>query len=589
MNRTGSLQKKLHRFDEQLASLAHYQRAVRYLLESLPNWLQSKRAVLLVTNESENRLCFEKAIGFKPLVSSAGLTPSDPLAVLLQSQPRTIFRAPNERFEQAVEKSLFLKKLTTDFQPSMVIPLPIWGRLWGALLLDPPEGIRRSTMNLNQLLCVIGEKAALVLRHSRMLYLLRRSTLEKELWLEITRNINSILDLDQLLETILDGLQQVVPYDKGAILLLDPRNKSIARVSRRGPAPLLSESDLAKKSEGLCSWVLQHSKPVVVHDVSRDRRYFPLYPDTQSEMDVPILHRDKTLGIFNLESSKKFAFGKNDRKLIQAFASQIAVAIDNAWLYSELVEKKEMEQELRLARRLQRALLPRRRPDVEGYDFAAINIPSRRVGGDLYDFIQFSQNRVGLAIGDVAGKGTPGALLMATLYSTYRSMIRLPIPLNQMIFELNNVLSDRISHHSFVTFFYGLLSVDADELLYCNAGHCHPILLHQDGSYEMLATGGTVLGFVHDAPYELGRAYLQPGDLLFLYTDGITEAMDPDEEFYGEQRLLDALREWRDLPTQSILRRIFRTIKTFSKSSRLQDDFTAMAVSVHVKHDNTSY
>jgi len=189
----------------------------------------------------------------------------------------------------------------------------------------------------------------------------------------------------------------------------------------------------------------------------------------------------------------------------------------------------------------------------------------------------------------VAGKGTPGALLMATLYSTYRSMIRLPIPLNQMIFELNNTLTDRISSHSFITFFYGLISAEIDEILYCNAGHCQPILLHPDGSHEVLDAGGTVLGFVHDAPYSLGRAPLQCGDLLFMYTDGITEAADRQGDFFGEQRLIACLREWRHLPVKSILRKIYRTVKEFTGDARLQDDFTALAVSVSDKSDTADY
>ncbi|NLP11477.1 PP2C family protein-serine/threonine phosphatase, partial [bacterium] len=242
-----------------------------------------------------------------------------------------------------------------------------------------------------------------------------------------------------------------------------------------------------------------------------------------------------------------------------------------------------------IARQLQRILLPRRWPVVDGYDFAALNIPSRAVGGDLYDCISLSSHRIGLTIGDVAGKGIPGALLMATLYSTYRSMVRLPVPVNEMIFELNNVLKDRISNQSYITFFYGVLSTETDELFYCNAGHCHPILLHADGRWEPLEAGGTVLGFVHNAPYELGRIQLQPGDLIFLYTDGITEAMDPQGEFFGEERLLANLREWRRLPVRGILRNAFRTIKSFTKDVRLQDDFTAMAVSVTPKENKSIY
>jgi sigma-B regulation protein RsbU (phosphoserine phosphatase) len=301
------------------------------------------------------------------------------------------------------------------------------------------------------------------------------------------------------------------------------------------------------------------------------------------------VHRDKVLGIINLESNRKGAFAKKDRLLVQAFSGQAAVAIENAWLYKELIDKRELEKELKVAKRLQRALLPRRWPEVSDYEFSALNIPSRTVGGDLYDFVQFSADRIGITIGDVAGKGTPGAILMATLYSTYRSLVRLPIPLDQMMSELNNILKSRIASHSFITFFYGVINTESQILTYVNAGHCPPLLIHADSQHEELHQGGTVLGFIQDTPYELGQVKLQQGDLLFLYTDGITEAQSPQEEFFGEERLIRSLYEMRGNSAGVILRKIFRAIKLFTGGVRPQDDFTAMAVKVGPKTSLITY
>ena len=589
LNSSEHYKKQFKQFSDGLANYSQYQGALRFVMAALPVLCGANRVVLLITREPERWLSFEKAVGFRPAVPAASLSKTDPLQKLLSSSKEMRFVQPDSLIAQTVGQSAFWRKLGIKWTPSLVLPLSIDGKLWGAVLCDTPTSFEARLVNRASLLLEAGRQTALVLRHTRLTYLLRRTALEKDLLLALSRKINATLDLDKLLEMILDSLQQVVPYDKGSIFLLDPRGKSIARSVHRGPTPLFDDRCFAQKREGLCAWVLQNNKPVLVHDVSKDARYFPMYLDTQSELDVPLIHHERILGVLNLESNQKAAFQKSQRKLVQAVAGQAAVAIDHAWLYAEAMEKKEMERELNIARQLQRVLLPRRWPRVDGYDFAALNIPSRAVGGDLYDCIQLSSQRIGITIGDVAGKGIPGALLMATLYSTYRSMVRLPVPVNEMIFELNNVLKDRISHQSYITFFYGVLSTETDELFYCNAGHCHPILLHADGRWEPLDAGGTVLGFVHNAPYELGRIQLQPGDLIFLYTDGITEAMDPQGEFYGEDRLLANLREWRRLPVKGILRNAFRTIKSFSNDVRLQDDFTAMAIAVTPKQNKSIY
>jgi phosphoserine phosphatase RsbU/P len=589
MNRIETIQDRLLQFNTQFATLMRYPQAVSYLLNSIPSWFSSPKAILLVTKEPEQWPSLEKVHGFRPATKSVILSKNDPLAALLHSNKLVVALPSGHEKTHITFSSEFIKSIDPSFKLNFIIKLRVLGMLWGALLLESPVAAHPQRKKLDQLLTQTGEIVGVTLRHARLLYTFRRAALEKDLLLDISRSINSTLQLDQLLENVLDSLRQVVPYDKGSVFVLDPRTKSIARAARRGPAPLIDEVNFVKKSEGLCTWVLNNGRPVVVHDVSKDRRYFPMYLDTQSELDVPIVHREKVLGIINLESNRKGAFGKNDRMLVQAFSGQAAVAIENAWLYKELLDKRELEKELKIAKQLQRALLPRRWPKIGDYDFSALNIPSRAVGGDLYDFVQLSADRIGITIGDVAGKGTPGAILMATLYSTYRGLVRLPMPLHHMMSELNNILRSRIASYSFITFFYGVINTESEELTYCNAGHCPPLLVHADGSYEELHNGGTVLGFVQDTPYELGLVKLRQSDLLFLYTDGITEAQSPQEEFFGEERLIHALRDMRDNSAGVILRKIFRSVKMFTGGVRPQDDFTAMAIKVGSKTSLVSY
>ncbi len=464
------------------------------------------------------------------------------------------------------------------FGCEVIIPLRYNRQIVGLLLLSKPGKITILNKPLIRALWVLGDRAGVSLKHTQMLMDLRRESVEKSVLLELGRKMNSILELDKLMDILLDSLQQVVHYDKIAIFLLGPNTEEIERVARRGPFPLFEEKEFLQKGAGLVAWAVEHKKSVIVKDVSNDTRYFPLYLDTRSEMDVPIIFQNKILGVFNLESNHLNNFTDRDRRLVQALAAQAAIAIENAWLYTQLKEKQEMEKELRTAQKFQRALLPRRMPDVDGYEFAAIHVPSRLIGGDIYDFIRFGDGRLGIAVGDVSGKGTPGAILMATLFSMYRGLVRLGMSVDQMMHDLNNTLKRRISVSSFITFFYGELTPKTGEFIYCNAGHCAPIVHRSTGDIAFLEKGGTVLGFVDDVEYQIGRTTIQPGDTILLFTDGVTEAMNHEEEIYGDDSLVEFLKRQVTFLPQIVLRDLFKTIQQFTGSKRPQDDFTAVIV-----------
>lgn len=577
-SRKSSLIPELKKFIKQFSTLTDYSKAVALLLRGSIRLIDATSVILLRTNDAEKGLQFERAFGFPKKITNPTLSHNDSLLKLLQYRSAIFQIDKNEKYKDLLRLSIFMNQLPQSFSCQLVIKLTVNNVLYGALLYSDPIKANLNNPKVRYLLAELGERAGVTLRHARLLLSLRREALEKDLLLETGRNISSTLDQDELLDLILDQLRSVVHYDKGSIFLLDPRTKNIARVARRGPMPLFDQSNFLKKSEGLCTWVIKNAQPVVVDDVATDSRYYPIYLDTQSEMDVPILNRDRVLGLFNLESNRKNAFTKRDRRLVQALAGQAAIAIDNAWLYKQVLIKKELENELKIAKRFQRALLPRHIPQTDDFSFAALNIPSRTVGGDIYDFIQFSDRRIGITIGDVAGKGTPGAILMATLYSTYRGIIRKRMPINQMMYELNNILKGRISSSSFITFFYGELAPATGEFIYCNAGHFPPLLVHENGDVETLSNGGTVLGFISNTRYEIGRIFIKPNDLLFFYTDGITEASSPEDELYGEERLLAFLNMHQNMQPKQLLRQIFRVIRQFTGLNRTQDDFTAVAI-----------
>jgi sigma-B regulation protein RsbU (phosphoserine phosphatase) len=562
----------LRRLSRRLASMIDYDRILEQFCSGLEGLLHTRRILILKTSATGKKFSVIHACRFtEPVAPESTLLDLPALHALYRANKTIFFKS------ESVSVGSFEGFDRIDFHPDLVLKLTRRNRCVGFVLLEQlnPD---RNLAHLQKAFNELGERTGTALRHAGLLQLYQRSAREKELLLELGRKISSILHLDELLESIIDELSKVVQYDKAAIFLLSDRNRKISRLARRGPSPLFDESEFIKKGEGLAGWVLKVQRPVIVRDVHKDPRYFPLYLDSKSEMDVPIIHKKKILGVFNLESNTRNAFSRSDLHLVQVLASHAAVAIENARLYEEFTEKREIEKELRTAKRFQKALLPRSMPRVPGYDFAAINIPSRTIGGDLFDFISFSDGRIGVAIGDVSGKGTPGAILMATLFSMYRGLVRMGMPIDHMMFDLNNQIKKRISSSSFITFFYGELFPHTGEFIYCNAGHCAPSLLRLNGQVEKLEMGGTVLGFIENTGYEIGKTQIHQGDLLVLYTDGLTETMDYSEEIYGEERLDALLKQNINEKPSRLLRLLFKSIQMYSQMKKPQDDFTTVIV-----------
>gem|GEM_PF-464897 len=570
---------EIRRFIKEFSTFVKYRNAVSTLCKETMRLFKASGVVLLLETDSKEVMEVASICGFESAAKLPNLTGDDPLWNLLHSSKQPVEIRNDSPFVSILQESTFMRSIGPQFSCRLIVRLTFNGKTIGALLYSLPASSVVNFSTVRPVLAELGERAGVTLRHARLLRNLKRESQEKDLLLDIGRKINSTLNLDELLNLILDSLQQVVHYDKAAISLVDHRTKIIGKIARRGPQNIPENMLILKVLEGLCAWVLNHQKPVVVEDVSQETRYYALYNDTKSEMDVPIISRDNILGVFSLESNMIGAFSRRDRRLVQALAGQAAIAIENARLLQEMLEKQELERDLKIARRFQRALLPRTLPRVSGYDFAAINVPSKTVGGDLYDFIQFSDGKIGIAIGDVAGKGTPGAIIMAMLYSTYRGLVRQKMPMDRMMHDLNNLLKKRISPSSFITFFYGELNPSTGEFVYSNAGHCVPFLLRADGRVERLTEGGLVLGFLSDMKYEVGRTQLQMGDLLLLFTDGVTEAMPAGKnEIFDESRLLTLLHENRDASSLVLLRRIYHKVKAYTGSSRPQDDLTAVVV-----------
>jgi sigma-B regulation protein RsbU (phosphoserine phosphatase) len=270
------------------------------------------------------------------------------------------------------------------------------------------------------------------------------------------------------------------------------------------------------------------------------------------------------------------AFLEEDRRMLELFGNQVAIALENARLHKQALEKERLERELDLAADIQRQLLPTRLPEVEGFEFAGWNRPARHVGGDYYDLRSTEDGGVHLVLGDVTGKGMPAALLVSTLHSALRLLLSAR-PFDAELFQhLNRHIAEASGSNKFITMAAAKLDPATGHLDYVNAGHNPPLLVRAGGEVVELPSGGMPLGMFAAAPYQIGSAGLEPGDLLCIFSDGITECESPEGEEFGPERLAGLLKRASDLPLPEIVRAIDEAAVGFVAGGPQGDDQTVV-------------
>jgi phosphoserine phosphatase RsbU/P len=401
------------------------------------------------------------------------------------------------------------------------------------------------------------------------------------LLLEVSNKISATLDVDALLDHLIDTLRSVVRYDAAGIYVIkrNVQSRVIETMTTRGYDGPGAQRDLILKfGQGIVGSVIQSGKYAIIPDVRVDDRYVLARRTTLSEITAPIVLNERVIGAFNLESDTLDAFSEADVEVLQFFANAAAISIEKAVLHEELVEKKRIESQLEVARKVQASLLPDKPPDLVGYDIAAINLPTYEVGGDYYDYINFGSNQLGVAIADVSGKGVAASLIMATFRAALRTQVRNDFSLSHIMKVLNFHLLESTSDAQFVTGVYGVLDPASGRFTYTNCGHNPPILVRPDGTFDELTTGGPVLGILENAQYEEAIINILPGDALVLYTDGVVEAASEDGREFGIRRLEQTLQASLDLAARKIIRAIMDATRSFTETDSYEDDFTLVVV-----------
>jgi len=333
----------------------------------------------------------------------------------------------------------------------------------------------------------------------------------------------------------------------------------------------------------LTGWMLVNKNPLLINDFQNDRRFHSAPSGTdfpiKSLLSVPMQMKGKMIGlitVFNKKSESGFTI--NDQRLLGIIAAQSAHVIENARLYIHEQTLLKLQEEMRLAYDIQVNLLPKENPVVEGYQIAGKSIPAKEVGGDYYDFVSIDKNNLAFCLADITGKGIPAALLMSNLQATFRGQTLLKNSCKDSVAFANDLLFHNTSPTKFATLFNGILNKEKNEITYTNAGHNNPFLIKSDNTIIRPDVGGVIVGIMPSVPYNEEVIQFEEGDLLVIFSDGITEAMNSEEEEYEEERFTKLLLENKDKSAEKLITLIIKEVTDFCEGQPQMDDMTVVII-----------
>lgn len=412
--------------------------------------------------------------------------------------------------------------------------------------------------------------------------LLKISIQELSILNEIAIAVSSTLSFDKIIDLIVTKCIKHLQVEQCAVMLLNKENKitPLQTMIRRADASKFTLS--YKLDTQLTGWMLKYQQPLLINDFENDERIriknlvdFSIC----NLLSVPLLYKGEMIGVltvFNKRNKKELTL--DDQRLLSIIASQSAQVIENAKLFEEEKKYLILQEELKTAKEIQINLLPKEPPKIDGYDFSAINIPAKEVGGDYFDFIKITDSKIGFCLGDVTGKGLPAALLMANLQATLRGQMLYTDSCCECIKRANRLLYLSTDPTKFATLFFGIIDTQNHILTFCNAGHDNPFLIQQDNQIKRLSTGGLLLGCLTDYTYQEEVVQLNPESTLVLYSDGITEAMNVQQEEYGDKRLEKLIENNSTLTSQELVTKILSDVKNFTIGVPQSDDITLMII-----------
>jgi len=387
--------------------------------------------------------------------------------------------------------------------------------------------------------------------------------------------------LNETLEQIVALVFEAVPADRCMIMMRSGKSPelkvAVARLRDR-----VGEVGEIRISRSVIDEVVTNGKSVLTSDAQADPRFMGgtvMLQGVRSVLAVPLGVGANVFGIIYADSPlSDNRFTEDHLKVLTTLASVAAIRVENARLTEEQMERERLEREQQVASEIQQRFLPAAAPQIEGYELQGISFPCYEIGGDYYDFIQREDGKMVVALGDVSGKGTAAALLMSSLHAAVHAHAESHESIAAAISAVNRYLVESIPPNRFVTLFYGELDPKAGSLAFLNAGHNPPLIVHAGGTMEQLAAGGLPLGIMSDAEFREGRTQLRPGDVLVIYSDGVSEAVNGNGEEFGPTRLYEVVARNLDASASGIRDRIESALTKFCQGTPAADDITLVIV-----------
>ncbi len=474
----------------------------------------------------------------------------------------------------------------------LAVPLIIKNRVIGVIDIEAPQP-GYFTEDHKRLLSLIASRIAAGIENARLYTRVSRQAKTLLVMNEISRDLTSILNLDQLLQRVGEAVTRLIDYQMFSVLLLDASETKLEhRFSLRFNETVQIKHDIPI-GKGLVGYATLHKQPVLVPNVNKDPRYINTNPETRSELCVPLIYKDRVIGVLDIEHTRRGYFNDDHLRTMTTLAAQVAIAIENARLYEHVArQERRLQKDLALAHELQFRLLPPCCPSIGSAQLGAKFVPARAIGGDLYDFLQYERRAadrkrpgeerrtdMGIAVGNVSGKGAPAALYAALASGFLRSHAGSRPGAAEMLSRLNQSLVSRPIDGQYISVAYAVWDDERRTLRVANSGLPLPLHCH-NGSIACVQAAGLPLGLFDDAAYDEITFQAEPGDVFVFFSDGVLDAQNREGEMFGGTRLGSVVEAHCHRTADEVVTAIFAAVAEFAAGEDPYDDQTVVVLKV---------
>jgi sigma-B regulation protein RsbU (phosphoserine phosphatase) len=461
----------------------------------------------------------------------------------------------------------------------LAVPLMLQGKCVGVLDIQSRH-IDYFTRDQQNILTLLASRLAVAIENARLFQRVRAQADTLLLLNEVSRETSSILDVEELLRRAAEQTKRVIDYQILSIMLYDEDQKVFRHRLDVKHGHRVQGKLRAAASEGIVGAAATLREPVVVPDVTKDPRYLMVNPETRSELSIPMIHKGKVIGVLDLESPQLNYFTEDHVQTLSILAANLAVSVENARLYEQVArDEARLERDLQAAKRIQGALLRPVPSEDYGLDMAARYLSAREVCGDLYEFLRYGPQQLGVALGDVSGKGTAAALYGAVAIGIMRSLAPQKLQPAEMLRQMNQLVGERRIEGRFMTACFATWQKGRQKLRVANAGQSQP-LLYKDGRCDKIQLAGFPLGIFEEVSYDEWGVTLVSGDIVVFHSDGLAETANKEGQFFGTHRLRKLIEQYHDTSATELADLLLREVDWFAESAPLADDRTLVVLKV---------